>query len=126
MGEKNRVKVLFNEVKYLVSDYSELSDQEILSSNREECVDARYIMVGVLTDYLTDDEIARFSGLTRACCNKIRNGMRAKLNRFSFRCLYNSVKGAVKEWYETNLQQTSNELTTNILTRNGNIKTFGM
>lgn len=104
MDEKKTAKVLFNEVKFLVCDYSELPEQEILSSNREECVDARYIMVGVLTDYLTDDEIARFSGLTRACCNKIRNGMRAKFNRFSFRCLYNSVKSAIKEWYETNLQ----------------------
>lgn len=94
---------LYDQTMFLVCDYSELSEKEVLTSNKEECVDARYILAGVLSEYLTDEEIARLTGLTRACANKIRNGMRAKLNRFSFRCLYNSVKGAIKEWYENEL-----------------------
>lgn len=97
---KKELTKLYDQVLYLVCDYSELEKTEVLTSNREECVDARYILVGVLSEYLTDDEISRLSGLTRACANKIRNGMRAKLNRFSFRCLYNSVNGAIKKWYE--------------------------
>lgn len=92
--ERN-VKELYEKIKRIVCDYAELLEADILNSNREECVNARYIMVGLLGEYLTDDEIAKLSGLTRACANKIRNGMRARLNRFSFRCLYNSVKGAV-------------------------------
>lgn len=106
-NEKKAIKRLYDQTLWLVSDYTELQQNEILKSNKEECVDARYILAGILSDYLTDDEIARFTGLTRACCNKIRNGMIAKLSRFSFRCLYNSVKGAIKEWYE-------NELATNL------------
>lgn len=98
---KNAVKMLYEQTRWLVCDYTEIEEHDILTSNREECVDARYIMIGVLSEYLTDDEIAKQSGLTRACCNKIRNGVRAKLGRFSFRCLYQSVLGAIKEWYES-------------------------
>lgn len=97
---KAEITRLYDQVMYLVCDYSELGKEDVLLSNREECVNARYILVGVLGDYLTDDEIAKLTGLTRACANKIRNGMRARQNRFSFRCLYNSVKGALKERLE--------------------------
>ena len=95
---------LYDRVKSVVSDYSEIAESDILGSNREECVDARYILIGVLGDWLTDEEISKLTGLTRACANKIRNGMRARLSRFSFRCLYNSVVVAIKEWSEMNLQ----------------------
>lgn len=101
MSEKNPTKELYDKVKYLVSDYAELSEDDILTSNKEECVNARYIMIGILGDYLTDEEIARCTGLTRACANKIRNGMRAKMNRFSFRCLYESVKITIRNEYAT-------------------------
>lgn len=103
-SEKNVIKQLFDQTLWLVCDYTELNVEDIHHSNREECVDARYILVGILTDYLTDDEIAKLSGLTRACCNKIRNGMTAKLKRLSFRCLFRSVKDNIKEWYEMNLK----------------------
>lgn len=103
-SEKNVIKQLFDQTLWLVCDYTELNVDDMLGSNREECVDARYILVGVLADYFTDEEIAKLSGLTRACCNKIRNGMIAKLKRLSFRCLYNSVKENIKEWYAMNLQ----------------------
>lgn len=98
------VQELWEKAKYLVCDYTELSEEDVLTSNREECVDARYILIGVLAEYLTDEEIAKLSGLTRSCCNKIRNGMRMRLSRFSFHCFFHSVNGLVKEWCETNLQ----------------------
>lgn len=103
-SEINVIKRLYDQTLWLVCDYTELNVDDIYNSNREECVDARYILVGILTDYLTDEEIAKLSGLTRACCNKIRNGMATKLKRLSFRCLYSSVKDNIKEWYATNLQ----------------------
>ena len=99
---------LYEQIKYLVCDYSELNENEVLLSNREECVDARYIMVGVLSNYFTDDEIAKFTGLTRACANKIRNGMKAKMSRLSFRSLYYSVVENIQEWAEINLKQINN------------------
>ena len=91
------VQELWEKAKYLVCDYTELSEEDVLTSNREECVDARYILVGIMGEYLTDEEIAKLSGLTRECCNKIRNGMKVKFMRFSFRCLYQSVKGMMME-----------------------------
>lgn len=105
MNEKNSSKALYSQVMWLVSDYTELNENEIITSNREECVDARYILVGVLSSYLTDDEIARISGLTRACANKIRNGMKARMGRFSFRCLHESVRMIIKEWVENHLNK---------------------
>lgn len=101
---KNAVKELWLQTQWLVCNYTEIEEKDIMSSNREECVDARYILVGVVSEWLTDEEIAKQSGLTRACCNKIRNGMKAKMRRLSFRCLYESVRCAMKEWKETNLQ----------------------
>lgn len=94
------MRAIYEQVRWLVCDYTEISEEEMLTSNREECVDARYILVGVLSQYLTDEEIAKQSGLTRSCCNKIRNGMKAKLTRFSFRCLYESVSTNIREWVD--------------------------
>lgn len=103
-NEKKAIKRLYDQTLWLVSDYTELQHSEILQSNREECVDARYILIGVLGEYLTDEELAQLTKLTRSCCNKIRNGMKAKMYRYSFRCLFNSVNELVK-----NLQRTNNE-----------------
>lgn len=94
---KNAVKELYEKARWLVCDYTEIDERDVITSNREVCVDARYILVGVLSEYLTDEEIAKQSGLTRACCNKIRNGMRAKMTRYSFRCMFQSIKGKVKD-----------------------------
>ena len=98
------IKEMWEHTKGLVCVYSGVKEEDLLTSNKEDCVDARYILIGVLAEYLTDDEISKLSGLTRSCCNKIRNGMRMRLSRFSFRCFFYSVNGLVKEWCETNLQ----------------------
>lgn len=95
------VKELYAQTLYLVCDYTELSEDDVLTSNREECVDARYIIVSVLGEWLTDDEIAKLTGLTRSGCNKMRNGMQVKLTRFSFRALYESVKDNIREWLDS-------------------------
>ena len=38
---------LFNEILSKVSEVTELQPEEILKSNKEECVDARYIAIAV-------------------------------------------------------------------------------
>lgn len=95
---ENKAKALYEQVEWLVCDYTELDKDSVLQCNREECVDARYILVSVACEYLTDDEVSRYSGLTRACVNKIRNGVKHKLRRYSFRCMHESVKETIKEW----------------------------
>lgn len=95
--EKNAVKELYEYAINVVCEYSELEEHDIMTSNKEEYVNARYALIGALSEYLTDEEIAKHSSLTRACANKIRNGMRERLNRYSFRCMFQSIKGKVKD-----------------------------
>lgn len=51
----------------------------LLSSKREEATDARSMLVWVLSDDLTDGEMAVCMGLTRQAVNGIRNGARDRI-----------------------------------------------
>lgn len=74
---------------------------DILHSNKEESVDARSILVQILSSRnLSDIEISVLTGLTRQCVNKLKNGFKYRKGKWS---------------YSSNLQQISNELATNSL-----------
>lgn len=96
----------YKRVKDIVCEIAEV-DESLFTSNKESCVDARYILVSILCGFFTDDEIAKLTGLSRSCANKIRNGARSRLSRFSFRCLYNSAEYRVKRMID--------EVATNLL-----------
>lgn len=68
---------------------------EIFTCNREDCVDARYVLVYLLSEYLTDTEIARLAPIGRTGANKIRNTFRYKARKFSVRCLVSEIRPAV-------------------------------
>lgn len=68
----------------------EISADELLHSRKESCSDGRYIFVSVLGEYMTDDEISFYSGLTRSCANKIRNGFSERKHRKYFLRLLHS------------------------------------
>lgn len=71
---------------------------DLYESNQEDSVDARSVLVYVLSERgITDSQIASLSGLTRQCVNKLKNSVR-----------YRSRKWA----YRSYLQQISNELAT--------------
>ena len=72
----------FNEVLQRVSDVTELDKKLILHSNKEECVDARYVLISVLSERLSDRQIAEVSGLSQQLVNKARN---AFVDRCKFR-----------------------------------------
>ncbi len=91
----------YREIKETVINESGIEESELLHSNREECVDARYILVYVLCSYLTDHEIRKFTGLSNACVNKIRNNFSGKENKFSVRCLYELIRMKGKELAES-------------------------
>lgn len=61
-----------------VCRYTGLDEYSILMSNKEECVDARYIFIHILSQWLTDSQISSVTGLSRTCSNKIRNGFDGK------------------------------------------------
>lgn len=59
---------------------------EILHSNREESVDARTILIHVLSGKgITDKEISILTGLTRQGVNKLKNSVRYRQRKWSFR-----------------------------------------
>lgn len=66
-------KELYKDVIGCVCRHTGFDESLILISNKEECVDARYILVHILSQWLTDTQIAMITGLSRTCANKIRN-----------------------------------------------------
>lgn len=68
-----------------------MDEESILKSNKEACVDARYVLVHILSQRFTDEEIANLSGLSRTCANKIRNSFKFKYKKFSVRCIMEEV-----------------------------------
>lgn len=69
-----------------VCRYTGFDETSILISNKEECVDARYISIHILSQWLTDSQISSVTGLSRTCSNKIRNSFDDKYRlKFSIR-----------------------------------------
>ena len=81
---------LFNEILSKVSEVTELQPEEILKSNKEECVDARYVVIAVLSEKLSDKQIAEVSGWSVQLVNKAKN-------HFADRCKY---RWGLKEMYK--------------------------
>ena len=77
-----------------VCEMTELSCEKVCKSNLEECVDARYLVIAVLSEKLSDKQIAEVSGWSVQLVNKARN---AFVNRCKFRWglkeLYKAVSG---------------------------------
>lgn len=71
---------------------------DIFGTNREESVDARSILIYILSERgVTDSQISLLTGLTRQCVNKLKNSVRLRSRKWSYR---------------SSLQQVSNELAT--------------
>ena len=89
---------LFNEVLGKVCELTELSVEKVCKSNLEECVDARYILIKLLSDIgLTDIEIAEMSGFTRQCINFAKNHFNLRLKKWSVRTIYKELKTTFAE-----------------------------
>lgn len=72
----------------------ELEESLVLHSRKEECVDARYVLIKLLSERLTDEQISDLSGLTRQAVNKIRNGWDSRC-RWYVRSCYKNIKSAI-------------------------------
>lgn len=89
MGEKD----FFEKVIEIVSNASGLERSAILHCNREECVDARYVLVAVLSEQLSDRQIALASGLSVQLVNKAKNCFRERFKyRWGLRQMYDECK----------------------------------
>ena len=63
----------FEETLKKVCEMTELSVEKVCKSNLEECVDARYVVIAVLSEKLSDKQIAEVSGWSVQLVNKAKN-----------------------------------------------------
>ena len=76
---------LYNQALACVQKHTEIG-VELMSSNREECVDARCLLVCALSRYgFTDTEIAQLMGVTRQCVSKLRSSLDIRKRKWSVR-----------------------------------------
>jgi len=86
-------KDFFEKVIISVRNASGLEVGAILHCNREECVDARYVLVAVLSECMSDRQIARVSGLSVQLVNKAKNSFRERCRyRWGLKQMYEECK----------------------------------
>ena len=81
---------LFNEVLESVCKAMGLDADSVMKSNKEECVDARYLVIAVLSSKLSDKQIAEISGWSVQLISKAKNS-------FQNRC---KTRWGLKELYK--------------------------
>lgn len=83
---------IFNEVLNNVCKAMELDADSVKYSNKEECVDARYLVIAVLSERLSDRQIADVSGWSYQLVNKARNTFHNRCKyRFGLKELYKEL-----------------------------------
>ena len=83
---------LFNEVLGKVCEMTELSKEKVCKSNLEECVDARYVVISVLSETLSDKQIAEVSGWSVQLVNKARNSFHKRCKyRYGLKDMYKKL-----------------------------------
>lgn len=85
-------KDIFNEVMENVCKAMELDADSVKTSHKEECVDARYVVIAVLSEMYSDRQIAEISGWSWAMVNKARNAFKERCRfRWGLKDLYLSL-----------------------------------
>ena len=77
-----RIEELYQDIIITVCNVTGIDEADILHSNREECADARYLLVMALSKMMTDEEIGRVIHRTRQGVSYIRSN-RAKLSKWN-------------------------------------------
>lgn len=80
----------FENILGKVCEMTELSLEKVCKSNEEECVDARYVVIAVLSEKLSGKQIAEVSGWSVQLVNKAKN-------HFADRCKY---RWGLKDMYK--------------------------
>lgn len=84
----------FEEILKNVCKSMDLDGDSVKSSNREECVDARYVVIAVLSEKLSDKQIAEVSGWSVQLVNKAKNSFHKRCQyRWGLKELYKAVSG---------------------------------
>lgn len=87
---------MYLDILRIVEEVTGVSATEILTSNCEEQVDARHILVYVLgCRGYSDTQISRLTKLTRPCICMIRNNFKYRRKRYFVNLNYQTVYGRV-------------------------------
>lgn len=74
-----------------------LEENNLLHSNKEDCVDARATLVSILIGKgLTEANLVQLTGLTQQCVNKLKNSIRFRERGWVFR---ETMKAVQRELY---------------------------
>lgn len=83
---------MYLEILRIVEETTGVDAHEILSSNCEENVDARHILVYILSERgYSDNKIAKLTHLTRPCVCMIRNNFKYRRKRYFVNLYYKMV-----------------------------------
>lgn len=75
-----------------VAEMTEISLEKVLKSNLEECVDARYVAIAVLSERLSDKQISEISGWSVQLVNKAKNSFHKRCNyRWGLKDMYKKL-----------------------------------
>ena len=92
MTKYDTIEKEFHQIEDIVVEYYQIDKNDLLKSNKEEVVDARYCLISILCDKYQDSIIAKVSGLSKSVVNKIRNIVGNKNKSRSFYFDLNNVK----------------------------------
>lgn len=91
---------LFNEIINKVAEVTELDKESILNSNKEECTDARYILIQLLFKMgFTDTEVSERMGCSRQSINYAKNHFEERLGKWSVRVNYEKNRKIITEMF---------------------------
>ena len=75
-----------------VCEMTELPVGKVCKSNLEECVDARYVVIAVLSEKLSDKQIAEVSGWSVQLVNKAKNSFHNRCKcRYGLKDMYKKM-----------------------------------
>lgn len=92
----DRVRLDFDKYINVIVRYYDVTREQVLKSNQESCVDARYCLVYLLCDKYTDYELSKGCALSKSCVNKIRNKFKDKLWLNSFKLDFMEIKRLIE------------------------------
>lgn len=82
----------FENILGKVAEMTEISLEKVLKSNLEECVDARYVVIAVLSEKLSDKQIAEVSGWSVQLVNKAKNSFHNRCkSRWGLKDMYKKM-----------------------------------
>lgn len=73
MARLDALREEYIKISGIVKEYFEITETTLLKSNKEDAVDARYVLVSILCENHNDGDIAVVCNLSKSVVNKIRN-----------------------------------------------------